>query len=560
MSGSRHLISSAKLIAACTLVSRVTGMLRDMLLLHLFGLTWVADAFNYGFQFPNLFRRLFGEGALAAVFVPRFTQTLESEGKESAWRLLARTRALLVTVLIGLIATLELVLLGVWLATPRADAARAHDTFLLLALTAVMLPFVLSVCVTALLGGILNCLGSFVPAALAPIVLNVGMITAICAAPAGAGREQAALIVALSVPLAGLLQLALLAPALRAHGVQLGWELNTRDEHVRRMIALMGPVAVGQGALLLSTFLDVQLCALLTQVSPDVPRGSFLGLTFDYPLKAGALSAVSVAQRLYQFPLGVLVISLATAALPAFSRLAVRAEWPAWAEEVRRTFRVAMLEGVLAGAMMLVLAEPIVRLLFEYGNFTPADTSRAAYVLQWYGVGMWAFCAQHIVQRGFYSVGDVRTPVYISCTLLPINFLLSLCLLWIDGVREAAFAIASSFTSALSVAIGLACLRAHARAPLLDADTASGILRMLLAAVVASAAAYGLRAWCHTLPQELIAGFAGRAIGTLGGLTAGTGTYLVAARLFGVREVDLLLRTARSRSDRPGGAAGGSTR
>ncbi|MEP0846258.1 MAG: murein biosynthesis integral membrane protein MurJ [Phycisphaerae bacterium] len=554
MSGSRHVITSAKLIAVCTLVSRVTGMLRDMLLLHLFGLTWVADAFNYGFQFPNLFRRLFGEGALAAVFVPRFTNTLESEGKESAWRLLARTRALLVTVLIGLVVALELVLLCVWLATPRDDAARAQDTFLLLALTAVMLPFVLSVCVTALLGSILNCLGSFVPAALAPIVLNVGMIAAIWAAPASASREQAALIVALSVPLAGLFQLGLLAPALRAHGVRLGWELNTRDEHVRRMIALMGPVAIGQGALLLSTFLDVQVCALLTQVSPDAPRGSFLGLTFDYPLKAGALSAVSVAQRLYQFPLGVLVISLATAALPAFSRLAVRAEWPAWAEEVRRTFRVATLEGVLAGAMMLVLAEPIVRLLFEYGNFMPADTSRAAYVLQWYGAGMWAFCVQHIVQRGFYSVGDVRTPVYISCTLLPINFFLSLFLLWIDGIREAAFAISSSLTSALSVVIGLACLRRHARAPLLDAATIRTLVRIVFAAIVAAAAVHALRAGCRFLPPELTTSLAGRAIETLGGLAVGTATYAGAAWLFGVREVDLLLRTGRGRRD-PAGPA-----
>src|SRR5262245_52332282 len=109
MTKQRSLISSAKLIAVCTLASRLTGLLRDMLLLHSFGQTWVADAFNFAFQFPNLFRRLFGEGALAAVFVPTFTRTLESDGREAAWRLLARTLALLTVTLVGVILALELV-------------------------------------------------------------------------------------------------------------------------------------------------------------------------------------------------------------------------------------------------------------------------------------------------------------------------------------------------------------------------------------------------------------------------------------------------------------------
>lgn len=558
----RSPLSAAKLIALCTLASRVTGLLRDILLLRAFGQGWVADAFNFAFQFPNLFRRLFGEGALAAVFVPAFTRSLESEGREAAWKLLARTFALLTVTLVVLIIAIEIVLLGIWLLAPGSPAIppAPHDASgaeivpvavvraAYLGLTALMLPFMLSICVLALFSSILNCVGSFVPAALAPIVLNLFMIAGIVwVAPAvGSQSPQARVyVVALTVLVAGVAQLLVVLPALRQHGVKMGWSLDWRDESVRQILKLMGPVLLGQGVLLISTFLDTILCTLLTA------KAAWLGPSFPYPLRDGALTAISNAARLYQFPLGVLVISLATAALPAFSRLVVKQDWLGWAGEVRTMLRLAVFEGLLAGAMMIALAEPIVRLLFERGEFKPEDTTRAAHVLAWYGVGMWAFCAQHIVLRGFYSTGDVKTPLRITSWFVPVNLTISLTLVWVPALREAAFAISSSVTASLGVVIGLRALRTRSAVPLVDAKLLAGLAAMTLIAVVAAAGVWWLRGmWIGWLMATGWPGLVIRALDALGGIGLGGAVFLGCAYAARLPEVAMLLGVGRRGASR----------
>lgn len=542
MPGHRPIISSAKLIAVCTFSSRITGLVRDMLLLHSFGAAWVLDAFFYGFQFPNLFRRLFGEGALAAVFVPTFTRVLEHDGRPAAWRLLARTLGLLTVTVTAVIVLIEAIILLIWVLSP-AEPSRQ----LILALTALMLPFMLTICVVALLASILNCLGSFVPAALTPVILNVVMIVGIVGlAPLlGTGPERQIFAVAASVLVAGLLQLLLLVGVLRRLGVTVACGWRPRDPLVAGMLTRFGPVLLGQGVLLFGVFLDAQICALLTHVRGGPPVGSFFGLSFAYPLQEGALSALTVAQRLYQFPLGVFGISLAVAALPALSRLAARQDWPGWARELTGTFRLAVFAGLLAGAMMIVLAEPIVRLLFEYREFDAAATRRAGRVLMFYGFGLWAFCAQHIVLRGFYSLGNVRTPVVISCSLLPLNLALSLVLIWFEQIREAAFAISTTLTATIGVLVGLLLLRREVDTRLLGAATFWAVGRMLGAAVVCALVVAWVRSrwlvgWAESLGPTVI----GRAIETLGSLALGSASFLLLSALLRLPETRLLLRRA----------------
>jgi len=547
MPPSRSVVSSAKLIAVCTLLSRITGLVRDILLAQAFGLGWVQDAFSYAFQFPNLFRRLFGEGALAPVFVPTFTRTLENEGRASAWRLLARTLSLLTITLVAVILLILGIIAVIWFVFPPA-AEQREPRGLLLSLTALMLPFMLSICVLALLSSILNCVGSFVPGALAPIVLNVGMIAAIgwIAPRLYPGQPRAQVyIVALAVLAAGGLQLAALWPALRANGVILGWRFEPRDPAMRHMLRLLVPVALGQGVLAFGVFLDAQVCTLLTHVhgTPDTVR--VLNVTLRYPLEEGALSAVTYAQRLYQFPLGVLVISLGTAALPAFSRLAARADWPAWMQQVRQTLRLAVFEGVLAGTMMILLAEPITRLLFERGRFTPEHTLRASRVLVFYGFGLWAFCAQHIVLRAFYSVGDVRTPLAISAILLPVNVVLNVALVWFSEIRESAFAISSAVTSTASVILGLVILRRRVQLRILDARTWRALGQMGAAAASTALVLWASSPYWSRLSAALPRPFLSHALHALGLLGLGTLTFVIVAALLGSREVGLLLPSRR---------------
>lgn len=552
----RPVVRAAKLIALCTLASRVTGLLRDMLVLHRFGQSWVADAFWYAFQFPNLFRRLFGEGALAAVFVPFFTRTLEGEGKPAAWELLARTLTLLTAVLAALAVLIELVVLAIWVLATPADPALADARSLLLSLTAIMLPFMVSICVLALLSSILNCVGSFVPAALAPIALNVLMIGALLGSPYVVGGDERSTVhlLAWSVIIAGVVQLAILLPALRRAGVPIRVRWGMQDARVREMLVMLAPALVGQGALLIGTFLDTQMCVLLTSVGE---RTSFTlaGATLEYPLREGALTAVNAAARLYQFPLGVLVVSLATAALPAFSRMAARQQWAQWADEVRQMLRLALFEGLLAGALMIVLATPIVRMLFEYGEFDALATQRSARVLAWYGLAMWAFCAQHIVMRAFYSLGDAKTPMRIAVALIPLNLAISFALVWVDSVRESAFAISSAITSSMSVGVGLALLARRKQVALLDAVFCGAALRMLIVAGTSAGAVYVAHAWVLGRAASWMQGVPGRMLETFGLLTFGVGVYLGLAAILGLPEVRMLLRSGARRSQPDSDAA-----
>lgn len=541
MPAPRSLLSSAKWIALCTALSRVSGLIRDMLLAHAFGQGRIADAFNFGFLVPNIFRRLFGEGALTAVFVPTFTKTLENEGRSSAWQLLSRTATLLTIVLTGLTLLIELILLALWLA-PWGDV---EGRSLPIALTAMMLPFMISICVLALLTSLLNCLGNFIPGALASIVLNLVMIAGILwlgPLVGGAAPEKQVFGVAASVLIAGVLQLLFIWPAVRRERVELRWDRSGTDPRVRDMIVRMGPVLLGQGALMLSTYLDAQMCLLLTPPKNELRLGGVLGSGLAFPLEPGALTAITNAQRLYQFPLGVLVISLATAALPAFSRLAARGDWKPWTEQVRALLRLAVFEGLLAGAMMLVAAEPIVRLLFEYGQFDAHATARAARVLGIYGFGMAAFCATHIMLRAFYSLDDVRTPLRISYVTLPLNLAISLALVWLPAVRESAFAISSGITSVLTIAIGLYFLSCKTRERLIDAAMLRALFGMLVLALVAGLTVYVARPiWLPGLAGMVGPAWIGRLLDTALTLGFGAATYLAGAALFRFPEPRMLL-------------------
>jgi putative peptidoglycan lipid II flippase len=555
MSQSRPVISSARAIAVSTFISRITGLIRDMLLAQTYGLIGVFDAFNYGFQFPNLFRRLFGEGALAAAFVPVFTRTLDNQGRPAAWRLLARAAALLTVVALGVIGVLWLILMAVWLFGPSGDPDELAARHLLLALTALMLPFMLTICLVALLASALNCVGSFTPAALMPVVLNICMILGILVLGPllGQRREQQIFGVAISVLVAGVLQLAILAPVLRRNGIRLGWKLDTRDPNVRKVLGLMLPVLIGQGVLILGPFLDTQICWLFSRIQGGSATATWFGITFDYPLREGALSALANAQRLYQFPLGVLAISLAVAALPTFTRLANRQDWTGWAEELTRTLRVALFIGLLTGSMMVVWSEPIVRLLFEYRRFDAEDTRRVAHVMFFYGFGLWAFCAQHIVVRGFYSLGDVRTPLYMSCVLLPANLALSLVLIWSPAIREAAFAISSAITSSITVVVGLVLLQRRTAAQLCTPGLGLAAARMLIAvAIGAGLLRFAGYEWLIPAAGSIQPEWLARGLVTLGGLALGSLACCAGALLLRLPEPLLMVRRARS----PGSLAG----
>jgi putative peptidoglycan lipid II flippase len=546
----QNMLYSARLIAICTLVSRVTGLLRDILLAQQFALGWVQDAFTYAFQFPNLFRRLFGEGGLAPAFVPTFTRTLETEGREAAWQLLSRTFALMSAALTLVTILIELALLAAWIFFP-GEGELARSRLLLLSLTALMAPFMISICVLALFSSILNCLHRFVVPAIAPIILNVGIIAGLLLiGPAlSATRPEIQVYgVAISVLAAGIAQLIFIYPALRSAGVPIAWKWDPGHAAVRNMLRLLPPIALGQGILAFGVFLDAQICVLLTRTPGSAETFSLLGARLAYPLQEGALSTLRYAQTLYQFPLGVLAISLATAALPAFSRLAARDDWPAWAGEVRRTIRFAIFEALLAGACMLAISDWIVRLLFEYRSFDAADTARTASVLWWYGLGLWAFAAQHMVLRAFYSLHDPRTPLMLAAAILPLNVVISLVLVWYPAVSERAFAVASIASSSIGVVAGLLLLQRRVGTRVLDSEFFAAVLRMLIASAASAVLLYAIGSWIrYEEPDALIPRLLLRATAAGAMLLIGAAAYFAISAILGLPEARETLTQLRRR-------------
>ncbi len=531
-------IGSAKLIAACTLISRVTGLARDIVMNFKFGQGWVQDAFTYGFQIPNLFRRLFGEGALSAVFIPIFTDVLDKEGKARAWTLLGRVAGLLVLTLTVVTVLLELVALAIWHFAPGGPMRELQ-----LGLSAVMLPFMISICVLALLSSILNCLNHFTVPALVPIVLNVmNILGVLIVGPLmGGPLERQVYGVAFMILAAGIVQLWIILPTLRKHGVTFRLSLNWADPAVRAMARMFLPVVIGQGVLLLSVFLDTQVCTYLTRGPSDPPTRHFFGMEFNYPLQQGALSAMSNAQRLYQFPLGVLAISLATAAFPMFSLYGSRKDYVGLRNSLGQALRVAVFEGMPSGVILIILAQPIIALLFQHGRYGPEDTVRAAWVLKWYAIGMPAYCSQQIILRGFYSLKDTMTPMWIGCGLVALNFAINVSLLWHPSLHEAAFGIVTVTTATLHVLISTWLLRRAMQGRIGARAVVASFLRTLVASAVAGLTAWLLLRWFQGMNLHTQSKLIVRALNVFGPLLGAMAVYLATAKFILRDEMSLIL-------------------
>jgi len=303
------------------MLSRVLGMVRDMAI-WAFGATRATDAFWTAFSVPNLFRRLFGEGALSAAFVPVFTEIAERDGWDRARAVLANVAGLLGMLLAAIILVVELGLL-VWLLV----GPPARDWQLLVQLTMLMLPFMLTVCLLALASAALNCKGHFAYPAFAPILLNVSLIAGAYVAHRflSGGDRRGLFVLAVAVVVAGVLQLAGVVWLLRS--VRLGVVPRLRPvlPAARRIAALALPMMIPLGILQFSAFFD-RIYAWLMSATPESPALALGGVSIAKPLEAGVVTWLYAANRLYQFPLGILAISVATAVFPLFSRYAARGD------------------------------------------------------------------------------------------------------------------------------------------------------------------------------------------------------------------------------------------
>jgi putative peptidoglycan lipid II flippase len=423
---STSFVAHAKLISILTLGSRILGMLRESVMASYFGATAVAQAFTVAFAIPNLFRKLLGEGALSAAFIPLYAKALKSGDEKEAQKFAAASVNMLATLLIALTLVGELVL---WL-LPRLIHFRS-DNLLVIHFTAIMLPYVILVCGTAFLSGVLQVHKRFALPALTQVPLNLMHVVVIITGARllmlkpGIANEQLQIRLAywlsFFVLVAGCLQITMLIPALRRSGFRLMWVGNFWTPAVRQLLKLSLPVAFSAGVLQISVLLDKGITLFLTRGENPAEKLHLFGKVFNYPMVLGAAARLNWAQMLYQFPLGVFAIAVATAIFPSLSADAHDKDGEKFKRVLRQGIMFTLLEGFPASIGLILVRNPTIRLLFQHGSFKPADTDLMSMSVLFYSAAIWAFSMQQILNRAYYALHDTVTPLILSIVTISVN-------------------------------------------------------------------------------------------------------------------------------------------
>ncbi|MBN2842481.1 MAG: murein biosynthesis integral membrane protein MurJ, partial [Sedimentisphaerales bacterium] len=429
MSKQNHsFVSAAKVVALLTLLSRVLGLVRDALMARYFGAV-IMHYFGIPFQVPNLVRRLFGEGALTAALIPVYTDELKNDPQQA--QLLARS---VLTLLITGLTCLTLVGIIVLLAFRYSDAAANYDpkTIHMLSLGAIMLPYMIFICYAAVVGGLLQVHRHFIAPALVPAFLNTTIIIGVYgfARFFGADPWQQIYAAAWSVFAAGLIQIAVQIPAMRKFGISPRLRFTFNEAPIRRVFTIMAPMMIGLAAVQINTVSDNLIAFYFSSSQESGPYMEFFGRQVLCPVNEGSVNYLYNAQRCYQFPLGVFGVALATAIFPFLSSCVSENDMKGFARQLNHGIRLTIFIGLPSTLGLMLISGPMVRAIFEGGEFTAADSAQTASTVIYYAAGVIAYCMQQLVVRAFYSFKDSKTPVNIAVKMIFLNFFMNLILIW----------------------------------------------------------------------------------------------------------------------------------
>lgn len=430
------MIRGFRQIVGLTFISRILGMVRDAVFAHFLGAGWLMTAWTMGFKVPNLTRRLFGEGAAAASVIPIYSEELHKDAA-SANRLASSVVTVLTAILTGVMLLAQIGIAAYWLIYSPGEKVSLG-----LALAAIMMPFMVLICVTAVMGGLLNVHRHFAAPAAAPVVLNIVIIASAFLAAMGLDLppERQVYVMAIGVLVAGGLQLVMQIGPLRRHGVVLRPVWETHSPAFKRILLLMGPMILGLTVTQINTLAD------------DV-----IALAFGKYVTWGAVSKLYYAQRLYQFPLGVLGISLATAIFPELSSETAKGNFSGMMQVVARGLRLSIFVAVPAAAGLILVSRPLISVLFQHGEFQAADTVSTAWTLSFYSLGLCGFFAQQILTRAFYSTKDSKMPALTAAGAVGVNVILNLVLIW--PLKTGGLALSTAICSYLQVIVLAAVLK-----------------------------------------------------------------------------------------------------
>ena len=518
---------AAAVVGLAVLCSRVLGLAREQIFAALFGGGRIMDAFTIAFRIPNLLRDLFAEGALSTAFVTVFTKTAALEDDAAAWRLANKVATLAAVTLSAI--TLLGILTAPWLVAVLAPGFDPDKAALTVTLTRVMYPFILLVSLAALVMGMLNARSVFGVPAMASSFFNLGSIVAGVLIGLWLDPhfgQRAILGLAIGTLIGGALQLLVQLPTLHAQGYAWRADFHWRDPGVRAILRLMGPSVIA---------------ASTTQVNV------LINSVFASRLGDGPTFWLTVAFRLMQLPLGIFGVALGTVALPLLARMAATGNITAFRSELARGMRLAFLMTIPASVGLMVLAEPIISVLYQHGRFGAHETAESAGALRFYAIGLCGYAALKVLVNAFYALDKRKTPMVVSCLAVGLNLLLNwiftLQLGW--GHRGLAFSTACVATSNFLILYVL--MRAH-----LGTLESRAMLRLLGKIAVATSCLLAI-SWAgghYLLANWALQAFWPKLASLLLVIGAGAGAFFLAASALGISEVHDITRAVRRRLQR----------
>jgi len=511
-------------ISMATLASRVLGLVRDQLFAALVGANAFSDAFVAAFRIPNLLRDLFAEGALSSALVPTFADYRANRGPAEAFRLANQVAGLILAVVGGV------TLAGLVLADPivrlLAPGFSGEQSALAADLARIMMPFLPLVSLAAAAMGILNAQGRFIAPALAPALFNVGCIGVGAGLwAAGAGPRAAVMGWSIGTLLGGLLQLLAQAPSLAATGYRFRPRLTGAwtEPGIRRIAGLMGAAVVGLSA---------------TQVNVVVN-------TIFASRESRAVTWLMFAFRLMQFPLGVFGVAIATVAGAGVAQRAAARDLAGVRDTLGQALRLMAFLNVPSTVGLMVLASPIIAVIYEHGRFGPDDTAGTAQALVFYALGLYAYSGVKVLAPAFYAMNEARIPMLGSFLGMASNVALNLALFPVLGYRGVA--LGTSLAAAANFGVLVVAWKARH-----GGFGGAGIWRQL-GKVALATAALGLATWSShalLLPLAPARGLTRQALLAFLPIAAGAAAYFAASALLGVRELSEIWAVLRRRAGR----------
>ncbi len=416
---------AAGLMSGATLISRILGYIKDMILARFFGATGIADTFFVAFRIPNLLRELFAEGSMASAFIPVLTEYKNKHGIEEAKRLVSITFTFIM-IFVGTICLLGIVFAPQIVKLIAPGFVKMPEKFsVTVLLTRIMFPFLLFISLAALSMGALNVKRIFFVPALAPAMLNVTIILSVIFIAPMMG--QPILAVAIGVALGGLIQFVFQLPSFYKNGYSLKPELNLRHEGLKQMSILILPATMGMAVAQINIFVSTILASYLSE---------------------GSITYLYYSMRLIQFPIGIFGVAMGMAVLPTLSEHAVKGEFDKLKDDFSFALRLLFFITVHAMVGLIALREPIVNLLFQRGKFDYIATLGTSQALLYYSIGIWSIVGVRVITASFYSMKDTKTPVKIAIIALLTNLFLSIFLM--KFLHHRGLALANSLASWLN--------------------------------------------------------------------------------------------------------------